>query len=57
MRLVGLIFGLPAWGYSTVELSAAQAAFDDPGSGKSEQTYSDILSTQHQVFDLRVGGL
>jgi hypothetical protein len=57
MRLVGLIFGLATWGYSTVELSSAQTAFDDPGSGKSEQTYSDILSTQHQVFDLRVGGL
>ena len=57
MRLVGLIFVLATWGYSTVELSAAQAAFDDPKTGKSEQTYSDLLSTQHQVFDLRVGGL
>jgi hypothetical protein len=33
------------------------AAFDDPETGKSEQTYSDLLSTQQQVFDLRVGGL
>ena len=57
MRLVGLIFWLATWGYSTVELSAAQAAFDDPETGKSEQTYSDLLSTQQQVFDLRVGGL
>jgi hypothetical protein len=60
MRGSSLAIGLAAlatWGYSTVELSAAQAAFDDPETGKSEQTYSDLLSTQHQVFDLRVGGL
>ena len=57
MRLVGLIFGLATWGYSTVELSAAQAAIDDPETGKSEQTYSDLLRTQQRVFDLRLGGL
>ena len=60
MRGSSLAIGLAAlatWGYSTVELSAAQAAFDDPETGKSEQTYSDLLSTQQQVFDLRVGGL
>ena len=60
MRGTSLAVGLASigsWGFSMMDLGAAQAAYDDPQTGLSEQTYSDLLSAQERAYTLRLGAL
>ena len=60
MRGSSLVLGLAAvgsWGYSIVDLGGAQAAYDHPETGLSEQTYSDLRAAQKRSFNLRLSAV